>query len=124
MPSTIWWHHLSSGVSVKVKSVMGCATFPLPSQPCDFAAMLWGVTCRHPGNQLLSASQEHISPSCIWRWQDFGKALVLVVSCQHEMSFQKMSEMIWLGRAGSSRGAAHGCGPMDCLAQEVEDFSR
>lgn len=60
---------------------MGSATFLLPSQPYDFAAMLWGVTRRLSENQLLPSSQKHISPSCIWRWQDFGRTLVLVVSC-------------------------------------------
>lgn len=111
-------------MSAKVKSVMGCAIFLLLSQPCDFAATVWGVMCRLSGNQLLPPSQEHISPSCIWKWQDFGKALVLVVSCYHKMSFQKRNEKVWLGRAGSSRGSAHDCGPMDCLVHEVEDFSR
>lgn len=32
---------------------------PPSSQPRDFAAMLWGVTCRYIGNHLLSPSQEH-----------------------------------------------------------------
>lgn len=117
MPSTVWWPHLSSGVSVKMKSVTGCATFLLPSQPCDFAAMLLDVTCRLSGNQLPPPSQEHISPSCIWRWQDFGKALALVVSRKCPTR-KELSSFGWGGQA------AAGVLLMDCLAQEVEDFSR